>query len=142
VDIDGVGEAPQNEKYIFVEDKHAMGDLDLLENEGGKTETKSTTYVFIALFIIISAAAVMCCYLNYTLSTTLAKDVFFMFLGALLIEMLILRMLVILVMALLKYCKGMVNGYEKIEYKSSEDIRNMLNEAIKDMLDSKKKKRQ
>ena len=38
VDIDGVDDADGEDKYIFVEDKHAIGDMDLLENEAFKGE--------------------------------------------------------------------------------------------------------
>lgn len=54
------------DKYIFVEDKHAMGDMDLLENEAFKGENKSNVLTFGALFTIIAVASAVCCYLNYT----------------------------------------------------------------------------
>ncbi len=38
VDIEGVDDAPDQEKYIYIEDKHALGDLDLLDNEAQKDE--------------------------------------------------------------------------------------------------------
>lgn len=59
-------EADSDEKYIFVEDKHAIGDMDLLYNEAEKLENQSNISTFITLFIILAAAAAVCCYLNYT----------------------------------------------------------------------------
>lgn len=32
VGIEGVEDADSEEKYIFIEDKHAIGDIDLLDN--------------------------------------------------------------------------------------------------------------
>ena len=72
MNIEGADEANTDDKYIFVEDKHAMGDLDLLENEAFKGENKSNVVTFSVLFVIIAIASAVCCYLNYTFQTTLA----------------------------------------------------------------------
>jgi hypothetical protein len=49
-----------------------MGDLDLLENEALKGENKSSVITFSVLFVIIACASGVCCYLNYSFSSTLA----------------------------------------------------------------------
>ena len=72
VGIEGCDEADENEKYIFIEDKHAIGDTELLENEANKGENRSNVTSFIILFVIIAVASAVCCYLNYTFSKTLA----------------------------------------------------------------------
>jgi hypothetical protein len=66
VGIEGADDANTEDKYIFVEDKHAMGDMDLLENEALKGENKSNLTTFVVLFVIIAIASAFCCYLNYT----------------------------------------------------------------------------
>ena len=38
VNIEGADNANTEDKYIFIEDKHAIGDLDLLHNEALKGE--------------------------------------------------------------------------------------------------------
>jgi len=68
VGIEGIEEAEEEEKYVFVEDKHAIGDMDLLYNEAEKGENKSNLYTFVVMFMIIALSAMFCCYLNYTFS--------------------------------------------------------------------------
>jgi hypothetical protein len=36
VNIHGIDDADFEEKYVFIEDKHNIGDQDLLNNEGTK----------------------------------------------------------------------------------------------------------
>ena len=37
-EIKNIENADENEKYVYIEDKHAIGDLDLLNNEATKGE--------------------------------------------------------------------------------------------------------
>jgi hypothetical protein len=61
-----------------------------------------------------------------------------MFAGAFFADFLVTRVLVLMLIALLKYCKGCAKGYRKLKYKSEKDIKNILGEAIKSMFDHKK----
>lgn len=53
-------------------------------------------------------------------------------------DMLVFRMLIILIMALLKSCVACCMGYRKVQYHSANDIRNLLNSAVKDMFTNNK----
>jgi len=72
VGIEGVEDADPDTKYIYIEDKDAIGDEDLLNNEANKGDNNSNVTTFMVLFIIIAVAAAVCCYLNYNFSKTLA----------------------------------------------------------------------
>ena len=73
VEIDGLDDdADDQAKYLFIEDKHAIGDLDLLDNEAFKGENHSFITTFIVLFLIIACSSAICCYLNYTFSRALS----------------------------------------------------------------------
>ena len=131
VDIEGVDDAPDQEKYIYIEDKHAIGDLDLLDNEAQKDENQQTVTFFIILFMIASMAAIVCCYLNYTFSQELSQNVFIVFGAALLCEIILVRNIMILILSLIKYFKACCKGYRYIEFKSSREVKKLLNEAMK-----------
>ena len=133
VEIEGVDHAEAEDKYIFIEDKHALGDMALLENEAQKTENSTTMATFIVIFIITAIAAAMCCYFNYTFHSELARAVFVMFIVAFFLEMLAFRNLLIFFMALFKYCKGKKDGYEYIEFKGRKVINDMLRLAVSNM---------
>lgn len=136
--IDGVDDANEDEKYIFIEDRHAIGDMDLLNNEAMKGENKSNITTFVVLFLVIACASAICCYLNYQFPKLLAQYVFYMFIGAWVGDIIVTRVFILAIMALFKMCKGKIGGYKKIQYKSSKEIKNVLNNAIKDMLVKKK----
>ncbi len=133
VDIEGVDDAPGEEKYIYIEDKHALGDLDLLENEAGKDENTQTVAFFVVLFMIASMSAIVCSYLNYTFDPDLATRVFGIFAAALLCELLIVRPLLILALSIWKYCQARRKGYTYIEFKSSKAVQKLLRDAVKNM---------
>lgn len=63
--VEGFGTVDPDKKYIFIEDKHHIGDLDLLHNEAGKGENSSNMLTFTVMFAIIGLGSVFCCYLNY-----------------------------------------------------------------------------
>ena len=142
VDIEGADDANTDDKYIFIEDKHAIGDLDLLENEALKGENQSNVITFAVLFVIIAIASGICCYLNYTFSTALAKYVFYMFIASFFGDIIISRPLALMILALFKYCKAKKKGYTKIEYKTPKDLKDALNKAITDMFAGRKKYRE
>ena len=137
VGIDGIEDAEEDTKYVFVEDKHAIGDMDLLYNEAEKGENKSNLYTFIALFMIISLSACFCCYLNYTFADTLSRAVFYMFVSAFVGDILVTRPLLLMLLALLKYLDAKKKGYRKLEYKDTKEIKEQLNSAIKNMFTKK-----
>lgn len=91
--------------------------MDLLENEALKGENQSNLYTFVTLFIIIALAAAICCYLNYQFPSSLAQNVFYMFIGAFIGDLILSRILMILTMALVHYNEGKLKGYRKINYK-------------------------
>lgn len=138
VGIDGIDDAEEDTKYVFVEDRHAIGDMDLLYNEAEKGENKSNLYTFIVLFMIISLSACFCCYLNYTFAETLSRAVFYMFVGAFVGDILITRPLILMLIAMLKYLEALKKGYRKLQYKDSTEIKDALNTAIKDMFTKRK----
>lgn len=140
VGIDGIDEAEEDTKYVFVEDKHAMGDMDLLYNEAEKGENKSNLYTFIALFMILALSACFCCYLNYTFAETLSRAVFYMFVGAFVGDILVTRPLLLMLAALFKYLDAKKKGYRKLEYRDSKEVREQLNNAIKSMFKKPEKK--
>jgi len=107
--------------------------MALLENEAGKSENTTTMTSFIVIFVIAAISAAMCCYFNYTFETELARAVFIMFVGAFFGEMLIFRNLLILILSLIKYCKGKCDGYEYIEFKNKKEVNDMLRLAIASM---------
>jgi hypothetical protein len=118
VPIEGVDDAHSDEKYIFVEDKHAIGDEELLVNEAFKGENKSNITTFVSLFIIIASASAVCCYLNYSFPKILATYVFYMFVGSFLGDLLVTRVLMLMLLALIKVCRGKAQGYKPIPYKN------------------------
>ena len=140
--IDGADDANEEAKYIYVEDKHAIGDLDLLENEAMKGENQSNIMTFTVLFIIISCASGVCCYLNYSFSSTLALYVFFMFVGGFLGDIIIARPIMLMIYALFRFCNAFKNGYRKVDYKTPKDIKLAYNQAIKDMFTNRRKYRE
>lgn len=139
VGIDGVDDANEDDKYIFVEDRHAMGDMDLLENEALKGENKSNVMTFGILFAIIAIASGVCCYLNYTFSSALAQYVFIMFIISFFGDLIISRPIILMLIAAAKFCKAKSNGYKKIVYKSPKEVKDSLNKAIKGMFENRKK---
>jgi hypothetical protein len=42
-----------------------MGDLDFLKNEALKGENTSNLVSMVVMFLVLSASAIVCCYLNY-----------------------------------------------------------------------------
>ena len=90
--------------------------MDLLDNEGVKNENHGTVVTFIVLFMIIAVACIFSCYLNYTFSSTLARDVFYMFIGSFLADLLVFRVIIALLLSLIAYCKAKKDGYIQEEY--------------------------
>ena len=76
--IKGMEGFKSDEKYVYIEDKHHIGDLDLLHNEANKGENHSNVITFTVMFMIMCVATVFCCYLNYSFPFTLSKNVFIM----------------------------------------------------------------
>ena len=97
---------------------------------------------FFILFVIIAAASGVCCYLNYTFSTALAQYVFYMFIASFFGDIIVSRPLLLMLYALLRFCKAKKRGYTKIEYKSTKDIKEVFNNAIKDMFVNRRKYRE
>lgn len=142
IPIEGADDADEDTKYIFIEDKEAIGDEELLNNEASKGENGSNVTTFIVLFVVIAVAAAVCCYLNYTFADILAQYVFYMFVGSFLGDILVSRPIILLLMSLLKFCSAKKKGYSKIEYKSSKEIKDLMGKAIKDMFDQRRKLRE
>ena len=115
--------------------------MDLLYNEAEKGENKSNLYTFIIMFIIIALSAMFCCYLNYTFQAALAEAVFYMFIGSFFGDIIIVRPAILMLFALLKYCKAKKEGYKKMNYKDVRQIKEDLNKAISDMFATRKKMR-
>ena len=92
--------------------------------------------------MIIAVASAVCCYLNYTFSKTLAEAVFYMFIGSFFGDLLAFRPLILLFMTAIKMCKSKAQGYTKIDYKSSKEVKDLMGKAIKDMFDSRRKMRE
>jgi len=109
-----VDDADEDEKYIFIEDRHAIGDMDLLNNEALKGENKSNISTFVVLFLVIACASAICCYLNYQFPTLLAQYVFYMFVGAWVGDIIITRVIILAIKSLFKLCRGKLRGYKKI----------------------------
>lgn len=65
INIEGIDKAGDDDKFAFIEDIHAMGDVELLESEATKWNNKSNVITMIVLFLIVGVAAIVCCYLNY-----------------------------------------------------------------------------
>jgi hypothetical protein len=108
VGIHGAENADPEAKYIFIEDTAAIGDVELLENEASKGENKSNITTFVVLFLIISLASIICCYLNYNFSKALAQYVFFMFIGGFFGDLIATRPFILFILSLLMLCKGRV----------------------------------
>jgi len=58
-----------------------------------------------------------------------------MFIGGFLGDILISRPLLLLLLSLIKYSNSKAKGYNKIEYKNSKDIKDLMGKAIKDMFE-------
>lgn len=127
---------------MYVEDKHAMGDMDLLYNEADKGDNKSNLITFVVMFIIIALSAMICCYLNYSFSSLLAEYVFYMFIGSLLGDVLVCRPALLMLFALLRFISAKRMGYKKEEYKNLSEIKLDLNKAISEMFTTRKKIRE
>jgi len=80
-----------------------------------------------------------CCYLNYTFADTLAQAVFYMFIGSFFGDILIMRPALLLLLALLRFCKAKRLGYHKMDFKATKDVKESLNKAISDMFATRKK---
>jgi hypothetical protein len=78
--VKGIGTLRSEDKYLFIEDKHHIGDVDMLQNEATKGENNSNVLTFTVMFAIMCLSAVFCCYLNYNFPATLSRNVFYMFL--------------------------------------------------------------
>jgi hypothetical protein len=137
-DIKGAEDIDIKEKYLFVEDQHAMGDLDMLESEAVKKENITNIITFISAFTLISLITIMCCYFNYKFSTAVAQRVFFIYVVAWLLDFLLFRLLMILFMAMIRFCKARKQGYEKIDYLATKDVQVMISMAVKDMFRTKR----
>lgn len=75
------------------------------------------------MFLIVACSAAVCCYLNYQFDKLLAKYVFYMFVGAFFGDILVFRVLLVLIASSLTYCKGKRNGFTKIDYRTSSEIK-------------------
>ena len=118
---------------MLVEDKHAIGDQDLLDNEASKGENNSNITAFVILFVIISAASVVCCYLNYLFPAPLALVVFYIFLGAMACDLLCFRILLVFGISALQYLRSKRRGYGRVEYRSYREVRELTREAVRTM---------
>jgi hypothetical protein len=125
VNINGIDDADFEQKYVFIEDKHNIGDEEMLNNEGTKGENQTNVMTFMVMFLLIACSAAVCCYLNYQFDTLLAKYVFYMFVGAFLGDILVFRMVLVLLATVFTYFKGKKSGYTKVEYRSSKEIKQM-----------------
>ena len=85
--------------------------MDLLNNEALKGENKYNVVAFVATFIILAVAAIVCCYLNYTFSSTLSKYIFIMFSIAFAVDTLIFRNLFIALLSTISYFTAKAKGY-------------------------------
>lgn len=136
--VEGFEGVPDDQKILFIEDKHHIGDLDLLNNEAGKGENKSNVLTFTVMFAIICISTVVCCYLNYTFSATLSKNVFYMFLIAFVADLLGFRVVLLFLYSLFKFLIYCCIGYKRLKSKKF-NVKNELNKAIKDMYTNKSK---
>lgn len=112
----------------------------MLENEAGKKENLTNLVTFIAAFTLISIATIMCCYFNYKFSTEVASKVFWLFVLAWFLDMLVFRLIFILIMALLHFCRGKKKGYANLPYMSTKEVNEMVKSALKDMFHVRPKK--
>lgn len=92
----------------------------MLNNEALKGENKSNIVTFMITFVVIAAAAMVCCYLNYTFSTILSRYIFIMFGAAFLIDILVFRNLLIFMFSAITYLIAKARGYTTIPYKNSK----------------------
>jgi len=122
-----------DKKYLFIEDKHHIGDLDLLENEATKGENSSNMIAFTIMFVIIGAGSVFCCYLNYYLDSALSKYVFYMFLIAFVGDILLIRILLILLLTLIKLLISCCKGYKRLRLYEVK-LKTDLGKSIKEMM--------
>lgn len=65
-----------------------------------------------------------------------------MFIASFFGDIIISRPIVLMILALFKYCKAKKKGYTKIEYKTPKDLKDALNKAITDMFAGRKKYRE
>lgn len=89
------------------------------------------------MFGIICISTVVCCYLNYTFSATLSKNVFYMFLIAFVGDLIVVRVVLLFLYSLLKTLVYCCMGYKRLKPKKV-NVKNELNKAIKDMFSNKK----
>jgi hypothetical protein len=108
-----------------------------LNNEAGKGENTSNVITFTVMFGIICISTVVCCYLNYTFSATLSKNVFYMFLIAFVGDLILVRVVLLFLYSLLKTLVYCCMGYKRLKPKKV-NVKNELNKAIKDMFSNKK----
>jgi heme/copper-type cytochrome/quinol oxidase subunit 4 len=108
-------EYKSDQKFLYIEDKHHIGDLDLLHNEAEKGENKSNVITFTVMFAIMCIATVFCCYLNYNFPSKLSKDVFIVFAIAFISDQLITRTLLLFLYSLIKTIVCCAKGYKRLE---------------------------
>ena len=139
-EVGNFNQADKAQKYLFIEDKHHIGDQDLLDNEATKGENKSNMITFTVMFIIIAAGSVFCCYLNYYLDPVLSENVFFMFLVSFAGDIFGIRIVLLFLLSILKICCNCCQGYKRLKLDQKKVETNMGN-AIKNMLMKNKEKR-
>jgi hypothetical protein len=77
--------------------------------------------------------------LNYTFSSALAQYVFIMFIVSFFGDLIVSRPIILMIIAIFKFCKAKKNGYKKIQYKSPKEVKDALGKAIKGMFENRKK---
>jgi hypothetical protein len=135
--VEGFETVNPDQKILFIEDKHHIGDLDLLNNEANKGENSSNVITFTVMFLVICISAVVCCYLNYTFTSILSKNVFYMFLIAFVGDLLGFRVVLLFLYSLFKFLIYCCMGYKRLKPKKL-NVKNELSKAIRDMYTSKK----
>ena len=85
------------------------------------------------MFLVFACSAIACCYLNYKFDQALSKKVFFIFIGALLLDMILFRNIFILIMSFFTFLFHRFKGYKPLECSQKKQVRSLLKNKIQEM---------
>jgi hypothetical protein len=74
------------------------------------------------MFSIILVSSGIACYVNYYFDSTLSRNVFYMFAGAVVADLFIIRPILLLLLSLLRYFISLCQGYRSISVKRGEKV--------------------
>ena len=86
-------------------EKFRLGDVGLLEHEAGKADNMKNVFLFLVLLVVLAFFTAVSCFVAYTAEAVVAAAIFYIWLLAMALELLVTRNLVCLGIAVYKHCR-------------------------------------